>query len=46
MGAMDNQIIQWDSDFTKVTEEEKIRIDTATQEMENGIYFSEEEVWN
>lgn len=46
MSAMENQTIQWDPDFTRVTDEEKRRIDTAIEEMKNGIYFSEDEVWN
>ena len=36
----------WDSDLTKVTEEERARIDVADAELKNGIYFTEEEVWN
>lgn len=35
----------WDPDFTKVTEEEKHRIDIADKEMRSGIYFSEVDVW-
>ena len=36
----------WDPDFTKVTNEEKKRIEIADKEMSSGIYFSEEEVWS
>lgn len=36
----------WDPDFTKVTEEERARMDVADAELKNGIYFTEDEVWN
>lgn len=36
----------WDPDFTKVTVEERKRIDEADKEMKAGIYFSDEDVWN
>lgn len=36
----------WDSDFTKVTEEERARMDVADAELKSGIYFTEDEVWN
>lgn len=36
----------WDPDFTKVTPEERKRIDKADKEMKAGIYFNEEDVWN
>lgn len=36
----------WDPDFTKATKEEKKRIDNAVQEMKNGKYFSEADVWS
>lgn len=35
-----------DPDFTKVTEEERARMDVADAELKNGIYFTEDEVWN
>lgn len=35
----------WDGDFSKVTKEEKRRIDIASEEMRSGIYFSEVDVW-
>ena len=36
----------WDPDFTKVTADEKKRIDCADEEMSKGIYFTEAEVWS
>lgn len=36
----------WDLDFTKVTEEERARMDVADAELKSGIYFTEDEVWN
>lgn len=36
----------WDPDFTKVTMEERQRIDAADKEMKAGIFYSEEDVWN
>ena len=36
----------WDSDLTKVTEEERARMDVADAELKSGIYFTEDEVWN
>ena len=36
----------WDPDFTRATPQEKTKMDAAVAEMENGIYFSDEEVWN
>lgn len=38
-------VLAWDPDFTKVTEEEKRRMDVADEEMRNGVCFSEEDVW-
>ena len=38
-------LLAWDPDFTKVTPEEKERIDRADKEMQNGEYFTDEEVW-
>ena len=34
-----------DSDFTKVTKEEKERMDIAKKELENGEVFTHEQVW-
>lgn len=36
----------WDPDFTKVTPEEKKRLEEIEAEMEAGIYFTEEEVFD
>lgn len=36
----------WDEDFTKVTPSEKTKLDKIDKEMEEGIYFSEEEVFS
>lgn len=36
----------WDPDFTKTTSSEKKAIDSSAAEMQNGIYFNEEDVWN
>ena len=38
-------ILAWDPDFTKVTPEERERMETAEKELENGEYVSEDEVW-
>lgn len=37
--------IAWDPDFTKVTPEERSRLDKADEEMKNGEYFTDDEVW-
>lgn len=39
-------IIAWDSDFSRVTLRERIRIDNSVAEMERGIHFTEEDVWD
>ena len=36
----------WGLDYTKVTPKEKQILDTTVKEMEQGIYFTEDEVWN
>lgn len=36
----------WDPDFTKVTPEERKRLEEIEAEMESGIYFTEEEVFD
>lgn len=36
----------WDPDFTKVTVEEKKRLEEITAQIEKGVYFSEEEVFD
>lgn len=38
-------ILAWDPDFTKVTPEERERMEAAEKELENGEYVSEDEVW-
>ena len=35
----------WDSDYTKVTPTEKKMLDASVKEMEQGIFFTEKEVW-
>ncbi len=39
-------IIAWDPDYTRVTPEERERIDKSYEEIKNGIYYTDEEVWN
>ncbi len=36
----------WDPDFSKVTPAEREKLERIEQEMNNGEYYSEEEVWN
>ena len=36
----------WDPDFTKLTPEEKERVDRSDAEMKAGIYYTEDEVWD
>lgn len=36
----------WDPDFTKVTPEERKRLEEIEAEIEKGVYFSEEEVFD
>ncbi len=38
-------ILAWDPDFTKVTPEERKKMEIAEKELENGEYVSEDEVW-
>ena len=38
-------VLAWDPDFTKVTEEERSRMEIADEEMRKGIFFSEADVW-
>ena len=35
----------WDPDFVKVTPSERERLEKSESEMENGEYYTEEEVW-
>jgi hypothetical protein len=39
-------VVAWDPDFTKVTPEEERIIKQSEEEMRQGIYLTEEEVWN
>lgn len=39
-------VVAWDPDFTKLTPAEKQRLDESSEEMENGEYYSESDVWN
>lgn len=39
-------LLAWDPDFTKVTPEERNRLDKADEEMKSGEYFTDNEVWN
>lgn len=39
-------IVAWDPDFTKVTPAEKKILDQADQEMADGIFCSDDEVWS
>lgn len=39
-------VLAWDSDFTKVTNSERQRIEEAEQELKNGEYISHKEVWD
>ncbi len=36
----------WDPDFTKLTDEERDRIEKSEKEMEEGIYFTDNEIWD
>lgn len=38
-------LLAWDPDFTKVTPEERKRMEAAEQELANGEYLTHEEVW-
>lgn len=38
-------LLAWDPDFTKVTPEERKRIEKAEQELSNGEYLTHEDVW-
>lgn len=39
-------LLAWDPDFTKVTPEERSKLDKADEEMKKGEYFTDDEVWN
>lgn len=38
-------INQWDPDFTKLTLDEKLRLEQADREMKEENYISEEDFW-
>ncbi|MCM1335945.1 MAG: hypothetical protein NC084_02385 [Bacteroides sp.] len=38
-------VLAWDSDFTKVTAEERRRMERAEDELKNGETYSHDEVW-
>lgn len=38
-------VLAWDSDFTKLTPEEKQRLEQAEKELKNGEIYSHDEVW-
>ena len=38
-------VLAWDSDFTKVTAEERQRMELAEEELKNGEYYSHDDVW-
>lgn len=44
--AANKLIIAWDPDYTRVTPDERKRIDKSYEEIKNGIYYTDEEVWN
>lgn len=39
-------VLAWDPDFTKVTELERERMETAQTELKQGEYVSHEDVWS
>lgn len=39
-------VLAWDPDFTKVTPEERQRIEIAEKELANGEYLTHEDVWS
>lgn len=39
-------VLAWDPDFTKVTEMEMKRMETAQKELEKGEYITHEDVWS
>ena len=36
----------WDPEFTKSTAEERRRMDISDEEIDAGLFYSEEDVWN
>lgn len=39
-------VLAWDPDFTKVTEDERKKIDEAEESFRNGEYISHDDVWS
>ena len=39
-------IRSWDPDFAKVTPNEKAKLEKIEKDMNNGEFFSENDVWN
>ena len=39
-------VLVWDPDYTKLTAAEKRSLKIADEEMENGEYFTKEEIWS
>ena len=39
-----NEICAWDSDYTKVTPDEKIRLDFGRKQLADGEYFYDDEI--
>ncbi len=39
-------VLAWDSDFTKVTPEERQQIEMAEKELANGEYLTHKDVWS
>jgi hypothetical protein len=38
-------VLAWDPDFTKLTPEERKRLEQAEEELQNGETYSHDEVW-
>ncbi|SDB14869.1 hypothetical protein [Eubacterium oxidoreducens] len=39
-------VLAWDRDFVKVTPKEQRILEQSEEEMKNGIFVTEEEMWN
>lgn len=39
-------VLAWDPDFTKVTDSERMRMEIAQKELEQGEYISHEKMWD
>lgn len=40
------ELIAWDPDFVKLTDEEREQLEQSDSEMKNGDYLTEEEFWS